>query len=84
MISVKGNFQSTHSLLDSILESPFGFLEVVLALVHGPKVTVVGEHLQYSHDHGVDDAVNSVNDDAVDSANDAENAKADDGGCCRH
>ena len=66
---VKGNFQSTHSLLDSVLECPFGLLEVVLALVHCPKVTVVGEHLQYGHDHGV---------------NDAENANADDGGCYRH
>ena len=89
MISVRRIFKFTHSLLDSILECPFGLLEVVLALVHGPKVTVVGEHLQYGHDHGVndaenDDAVDSVNDDAVDSANDAENANADDGGCCRH
>ena len=89
MILVKGNFQSTHSLLDSILECPFGLLEVVLALVHCPKVTVVGEHLQYGHDHGINDAENadagdSVNDDADDSVNDAENAEADYGGCCRH
>ena len=69
MILVKGYFQLTHSLLDPVLERPFGLLEVVLALVHCPKVTVVGEHLQYGHDHGV---------------NDAENANADDGGCYRH
>ena len=46
--------QSTHSLLDSILESPFGFLEVVLALVHCTKVAVVGEHLQCGHYHDDD------------------------------
>ena len=48
--------KSAHRLFDPVLESPFSLLEVVLALVHCPKVTVVGEHLHYGHDHGVNDA----------------------------
>ena len=38
--------KSAHRLFDPVLESPFSLLEVVLALVHRSKVTVVCKDLR--------------------------------------
>ena len=47
MSRLKDKNSTTYSLFDSILERPLSLLEVVLALVHCPKVAVVSEHLQH-------------------------------------